>query len=72
MEYRKTNYLGTLPWAAAAVEEDVVTGTGVVRPGNKNNIQLESIGVYNMDEKWHLLNTELRVFPQTTTNDKRY
>ena len=65
MEYRKT----ILPLAAASVEEE---GTSVVRPGNKNNIHLETIGVDNMDEKWLLLNRELRVFPQTTTNDKQY
>jgi len=28
----------SLPWADAAVEEDLVTGTGVVWPGNQNNI----------------------------------
>ena len=41
----------TLPWAGAAVEEDLVTGTGVVRPGNKNNIQLDTIRVVKMYEK---------------------
>jgi len=49
MEYMKNNYLVTLPWAAASVEEDLVTGTCVVGAGNKNNIQLESIGVDNLD-----------------------
>ena len=40
----------TLPWAGAAVEEDLVTGT-VVRPGNRNNIQLESVSDVTMHEK---------------------
>jgi len=37
----------TLPsaWAGAAVDEDLVIGTGVVRPGNMNNIQLEMLYV---------------------------
>ena len=35
----------TLPWAGAAVEEDLVTGTGVARPGNKNIIQLKCMRI---------------------------
>jgi len=41
----------TLPWAATAVKVDFDKGTGGVRPGNKNDIQMESIGVDNIDEK---------------------
>jgi len=40
-----------LPRIGAAVEEDLVTGTGVMGPGNRNNIQLASISVVTMHGK---------------------
>jgi len=40
-----------LPRIGAAVEGDLVTGTGVVGPGNRNNIQLASISVVTMHGK---------------------
>jgi len=40
-----------LPRIGAAVEEDLVTGTGVVGPGNRNNIQFASISVVTMHEE---------------------
>jgi len=41
----------TLPRIGPAVEEDLVTGTGVVGPSNRNNIQFASISSITMYEK---------------------
>jgi len=49
LPYTTVTYV-TLPWVATAVEKALVTGTGVVRPENRNNIQLENIGVVTMHE----------------------
>ena len=54
-----------LPWSGAALEEGLVTGTGV-RPGNRNNIQLESISIVTMHEKFHFLHEEFTFLPYTT------